>query len=560
MALTGLVACWLLATSCRSQSRHRVQRNDVLRAANVEEGFDSAILQLNDIENNTSPVALQQIVERVNQWLQLNIPSGAWQPDPLLADLPESLHSCGAVKVMDAKTMQPDLDKFFFHEIILLKHVANVSRGEENDPLRIALGLFEWTARGIQADRAIPEVRIRRPLDALLLGHADADIRAWVFMLLARQQGLNVVQLALGDPAEPETLRPWAQALLYNGQLYLFDMRIGLPIEGPEGRPLATLTEVAADDSLLRRYDIDEELPYPVSAADLQTVTAWMEGSPGYLSRRMQIIESRLAGDQKMILTVAPTALAQQLLSCPQIVAASLWPVPYETTTVAFRQLRPEETKGIEAFRELGKEYDLFNEEPALAKGRALQLKGVFATLDDTRYEPSASRLFQAARYEGLNLRALAEQRTFVDVEQLKKSGKQAGQHFNPNHMRDEHQDRLARVREYASYWLGLVALQRGQQDAAEDYLLIRTMRAYPDGQWFEGARYNLARLYAEQGKEKQAIALFERDTSAQRHGSLLRAKWLKDAASAVNPDTPNAPPPAGPKEDDGEQAEAPST
>ena len=81
-----------------------------------------------------------------------------------------------------------------------------------------------------------------------------------------------------------------------------------------------------------------------------------------------------------------------------------------------------------------------------------------------------------------------------------------------------------------ASYWSGLIAYQRGSYAAAIDYFMNRTLLAYPDGPWTDGARYNLARSYEASGDTQRAILQYgSNDASPGYLGDLLRAKWLRE-------------------------------
>jgi tetratricopeptide (TPR) repeat protein len=90
-------------------------------------------------------------------------------------------------------------------------------------------------------------------------------------------------------------------------------------------------------------------------------------------------------------------------------------------------------------------------------------------------------------------------------------------------------------AKEDASYWLGLIAYERGSHAAAVDFFLKRTLEAFPDGRWTDGARYNLARTYEAMNRFDEAITLYESDASLQRHGNLLRARRLKSTSQANN-------------------------
>ena len=76
--------------------------------------------------------------------------------------------------------------------------------------------LFDWTIRNIALDRDSLDRTPQMPWETLLLGHGTAMERAWVFILLARQQGLDAAVLATYAPGavgEPATVgEPGASA------------------------------------------------------------------------------------------------------------------------------------------------------------------------------------------------------------------------------------------------------------------------------------------------------------------------------------------------------------
>jgi hypothetical protein len=206
---------------------------------------------------------------------------------------------------------QPD-DGNHLLETSWLRNIAHTARGAQSDDLSRATRLFDWTVRNIQLEdwsiRQGREVAYRPAKieakdkqndvsylarEVLLFGRGDYVHRAWIFALLARQENLDVVLLALPDEDGPHGVRPWLPALLHNGELYLFDTYLGLPLRGSNGE-LATLKQVLAEPALLSALDMPQE-PYPVQSEDLNQLVALVEGSPAYLTRRMQAVETRLA-------------------------------------------------------------------------------------------------------------------------------------------------------------------------------------------------------------------------------------------------------------------------
>ena len=51
-----------------------------------------------------------------------------------------------------------------------------------------------------------------------------------------------------------------------------------------------------------------------------------LEASPSYLARRMKLLESQLAGEQKMVLTASPAAEAARWKAVAHVAEVRLWP------------------------------------------------------------------------------------------------------------------------------------------------------------------------------------------------------------------------------------------
>lgn len=441
-------------------------------------------------EPSPDEAALEQMIERLNQWARQRKPDGNWQLDPLVSTLPAELQKYIDQNDLATLTFRP-YEARLLQESIWLRDISNWARGNALDDLGIAQNLFDWTVRNIQlTTREELNGRHHRPWQALMYGRGTADERAWIFTLLARQQGMPVVMLAYPDPENPEALKPWLPALLSKGELYLFDPQLGLPIPGPADQPVATLAAVRADDQLLRRLDLDAEHPYPVQAADLEHVVALVEASPLTLSKRAKLFEEELAGDQKVALTSEPSLLAESLKSTGQIAEVRLWELPYQTRNEQLT--REKQVQYIAAG-----EFQVFAFRPVLWKARVLHFRGEFDG------EESAKSHYRRAR---------PAESTIADA---------------PRH--DEEKNLIRQGKVHASYWLGLLTFDTQEYNVAVDYFLNRTLKATPDGLWTQGARYNLARTYEAQGKLDEATRLYTANNSPQSHGNRLRARWLQE-------------------------------
>src|SRR5262249_51412367 len=127
--------------------------------------------------------------------------------------------------------------------------------------------------------------------------------------------------------------------------------------------------QVIADESLLRRLDLDEQHPYGVRGDDLRHVVAYVEASPISLSARMALVESRLSGKRKLILTSPASGLVERVREVPHVAEAKLWPRPLD---VLLWQSKLTEEQG----REIAREMFVFDVTPSLLRGRMAYFKG----------------------------------------------------------------------------------------------------------------------------------------------------------------------------------------
>ncbi len=226
---------------------------------------------LKNIDELQSPATLATIVERLNQWSTQAPDNVEWSLDPLVETLPAECRQLTVVRQL-AEPRFLASDGRELQQTMWLGEIAKRARGEDNTPLIAAQELFDWVVRNIQLERdgsiEIPHM----PRELLLFGRGTAVDRAWLFSLLARQQGLDVVALALPAKDGAEQPRFWLTALAFDDELYLFDPRLGLPIPGPGGKGVATLKQVLADEALLRQLDVDDERRYPIAHADLEKI------------------------------------------------------------------------------------------------------------------------------------------------------------------------------------------------------------------------------------------------------------------------------------------------
>ncbi len=388
-------------------------------------------------------------------------------------------------------------------EAVWLRDISRHARGNELDDLSIAQQLFDWTIRNLQledeaAGSAVAPRRFAH--EVLQSGKATARERAWIFILLLRQQGLDGVVLGVPDETTHE-IRQWAPALVADNDLYLFDAELGLPIAGPDGRPVATLAELAADDALLRKLDLSSQRKYPLQAENLKDLVAYVEASPSYLARRMKLIETKLTGQNKIILSCSPRQTANRLEGRPLIKETRYWTAPFEVWQSAAQPPTPELAPAW------AQDLLPLHFIAPLRRARALQFKGAFDG------EKGAKAYYLKARRSDDNL---------------------ARSNLPP-----QEKAMWIKAKQDASYWLGLIAFEEQNYSVAADYFSRRTLEIFPGGPWTHGARYNLARTFEQTNQLDRAIDLLQSDSSPQKHGNRLRARKLKaELAQAGTADT----------------------
>jgi hypothetical protein len=288
--------------------------------------------------------SMRQIVDRLNGWIRAQQPP-EWKRDPMLDELSEPLKTLPIIANLDKMEIGP-FDGYYLQQAVFVRDVSLVARGKSVDDRLRAGRMFDWTVRNIQLEPETAEHIPRFPWETLFFGQGTAWERAWVFVLLARQEGLDAVVLAIdkkGEDAKKDesSLQPWCVAVRIDDKAYLFDPLWGLPIPGPNGLKKdergqldivpASLDQLLADESLLARMNADAEHPYKITQADLKNVVALVEASPTSLSRRMKVIESHVQGKQKMSLTTSASEQAAHWKSMPGVTAVKLWTLPYET-------------------------------------------------------------------------------------------------------------------------------------------------------------------------------------------------------------------------------------
>ena len=109
---------------------------------------------------------------------------------------------------------------------------------------------------------------------------------------------------------------------------------------------------------------------------------------------------------------------------------------------------------------------------------------------------------------------------------------------------RDGLGDLMVRTKQNASFWLGLIAFDRGEFHVAVDYFDQRVLSAFPDSIWTSAARYNLGRSYEAQARQNGQAELWEKAVGV--YHSVQDSPWTAACrwrAAAIEQDQLKTPP-----------------
>ncbi|MFM1904636.1 MAG: hypothetical protein RLZZ440_2536 [Planctomycetota bacterium] len=480
---------------------------------------------LSELERYDEVRAAEQVFDRLVQWSHA-AREGAWQPDPLLGTLTSPLRESAAA-VLERPTFDGSGDIQAVRDRIWLAAIVRTAGGDGLDEVEAATRLFAWTIRWLAAvsdppmvpTEAVPGSRWFFPGEILLAGRGSPAQRAWIFLELLNQAGIDGVMLATPGPAGGPP-RPWVPAAIIGGEAYLFEPTYGQPIAGPDGDGIATVRQAAADPGILAALSLPDR-PYPVQANDLGRLVVLVPGDAWSLSARMARLNAELAPAHGVRVAVEASTLAARALAAipganegePQ-----LWTFPWET-------LARRELAGAALADEIGPlTVPLPSDDPRqsgqavrpLFAGRVREFRG------ELEGPAGAKAAYLAARP---SRRAISQ--AVAGLPEPQAAAVTRG---------------LVRMKEDATYWLGLLTLSEGQDQAAADYLGRMTLEAAPDSRWTDAARVNLAAALEGLGRLQEAAVALEADGSPQRFGSRLRAAKLLAKAATMQPE---APPPA---------------
>ncbi|MEX2172623.1 MAG: transglutaminase domain-containing protein [Pirellulales bacterium] len=468
-------------------------------------------------EPTPDQTVLNQIVERLNQWLRGIKLDSTWQPAKLLATLPSEPREAERLQayLSPAALSRPTFESYegrLVQEAIWCRDISRWVRGSESNRLGQAERLFDWVVRNVQLEAdegALP----RRPWQALVYGRGTAAERAWLMTVLCRQAGMDAVVLTAASADGGVWL---CVGVVLEGQVYLFDPRLGLPVPGPDGQGVATLAQARADDRVLRQLDL-EDAKYPVTSSDLAKTTVNLVADQFSLAHRAAMVEERLAGEDAVKLS-APVDAMQERLQSLDAGEVRLWGEP-------FRSLKRQLELDPQARAQSAGQFLMFAWRPALWKARSLHFRGMKELPEssgrDVLTDPIDDHRDAARLYMDKSVRPteeLLQQQTSPEKQMIYSTAKSC-----------------------ATYWLGLLNYDDASDEPSRLENALRWFEMVfeqPLGKqlWPGGVPYNSARTLQELGRKDDAIQRLQEDTSPQKEGNQILARQWESMPDAAQP------------------------
>jgi hypothetical protein len=290
LILVGLYALWLVISAGSEMMSPRRSRPDSLTAGPTDQPQASLDGIIDSFRRNPDREAFQNGTQQLNAYLGQQTdrkfpPLSKEDRARLKRDL--DLDDSELDELASGNFTQ--LDVFHLEQCFLLRDVAKALVLENLSERDRAMAAFGWVVRQV---RLRPEQPKLLPPDLVLRrGFGNASERALVFLELLRQAEVPGVLLMVSNKGET---RAWLPAAIVNGELLLFDTRLGVPVPGPGGQSVATLAQVRGNADLLEALRVDADHAYDVTWEQSAQVEALVACPLSFLSPRMRWLQESL--------------------------------------------------------------------------------------------------------------------------------------------------------------------------------------------------------------------------------------------------------------------------
>jgi hypothetical protein len=318
----GLAVCVAAAVGCNSQRAANSKQTVVKQLDPADELVESV---REDLRRSPDQGASRRLVDQLNGNLPRLDPER--RPKPLSAEDRTVLERDFALRPEEIKQVArsefTSVDAYYIDETFLLRDIARGLDVDKLPPVARAEAALAWVIRN---HRTLTATGPAMPAGFVATRGAGTPLER-TYVLLALLTHLNLDAALIGDAgAGPEGV--WAVGVLADGQIYLFDARLGLPLPGPDGKRVLTLAQARTLADPFKPLALDPKLPYDVTAERAKRAEVFVTAPLSALSPRMRFLQE-IVGTDTIRLTADPVALADRLRKA-EGATVRLWcpPVP----------------------------------------------------------------------------------------------------------------------------------------------------------------------------------------------------------------------------------------
>ncbi len=320
----GVIAVWSILAICLSLAGCPSQPTGVNKPAVRDAGSsgndetnpcDELLKSLFDvyrIEKFETTFDLGICANRMNDWYRGCGSALGGNKEPALPEGAKKLFSGAQLALMSGEQFRTR-DASHVRDCVLFQAIA---RRVSQSPLRTgetdldrALATFEHVVSAVQLQ---PKHSADLPFTAYeiyLLGRGTATDRAWLFVNALRAMRLDAVLLTAADAEDPglagESV-PFVVGVPMDGQIYLFDPALGIPVPAKSSKPgriePATLAQAVADPTVLTQLDVGDR-KYPLTSDRLKSPAVLLVGDLGYYSAQSQALQQVFIGDHAVVVS-----------------------------------------------------------------------------------------------------------------------------------------------------------------------------------------------------------------------------------------------------------------
>ena len=449
--------------------------------------------------------------------------------------------------------------------------LSQIHQGINNDhasELAQTIRLFDWTVRNIKllnlldnpTQEQIEEQRllreegdwapslgvkgpgyVRYTWQVLLYGHGDALERARVFIELLQELKIDaaIVELTSEADADGNKTSRTLVGVRIGDATYLFEPNLGVPVMVDNSAELATLEKLKADNGILKGLNLTVEESLETSTKywpdelGIESINVKLYGTPEGLSSRMQLLEKSLTGQWRLKLVNNPSDTKENWEKLDSDKTVELWNVPFMIKP--FRRA----IDNALAFNDPQIRSKLFwyaieerylDEFVPFRRAKHLYLKGKLSS-DSTEEDSGATAIYFDFIYQDELIQSLPVNTPLLESLGLRRPNQ--SQFDFENRVRDV-QQQMYLIRADACFYTAMCHLESESPSPSTALNWLARVKDYEvdDGiypvRWKEAVVYMTARIHESMGRPEQSIDMLKKDeTSPQRHGNMLRARYI---------------------------------